>query len=68
MNELEEARQAFVAAEGRLMRAVRDACPGIHSPKQHRDRKTAWCATCGRDDRGRQHASAFDLNNARSES
>ena len=37
-----------------LNRHVRDACPGVHRPVQHRDMRPPWCRACGRDALGRQ--------------
>lgn len=45
-------RTAADRAAADLYDAVIAACPGLHEPRQHRDRKPPWCEVCGRDNRG----------------
>lgn len=42
MDEFVQLRVAVDEAEAALRKAVRAACPGVHRPIQHRDRKPAW--------------------------
>ena len=51
-------RVAADEAELALYAAVKAACPGEHHPVQHRDRKPAWCQSCGRDSDGRLWATS----------
>lgn len=51
---LDQLREEYNAARGRLAAAVVEACPGPHQPTQHRDRLPPWCPVCGRDSLGRR--------------
>lgn len=41
-------REVAQHAQGKLHRAVVDACPGPHAVVQHRDGQPPWCEACGR--------------------
>jgi hypothetical protein len=50
---IDSLRRTALIARGDLFDAVNEACPGDHSPQQHRDRRPPWCPLCGRDNLGR---------------
>ena len=45
-------RVAFDQAQEDLIQAVRDACPGPHVVRQHRDGRPPWCPRCHRTEMG----------------
>lgn len=64
---LHQLRDEMFQAKGRLLEAVNDACPGRHTPRQHRDGRPPWCPACGRDELG-QHRALVDHTPARPDS
>ena len=42
-----EMRAQAVQLQVELDRAVYEACPGPHLPRQHRDGRPPWCTACG---------------------
>lgn len=45
---LQALREVAQLAQGKLHRAVVNACPKPHKVVQHRDAQPPWCETCGR--------------------
>lgn len=42
-----EMAEAARIARFQLAATIMSACPGIHKPVQHRDRRLPWCEACG---------------------